>query len=220
MTNDSAAVIVAGGSGRRLGSPAGGKAAVLLGGQSLLQRVVAAVSDAIPRLVIVKAAGQSLPPLATGPGVIIDVVDDSQPGGGPLAAVVDGMRFLAASRRPPAGCLLASCDLPQLSAGVVRYLLEVSLSHRAEAWAVPQVAGHPQPLVSVMPLSLLPTVEQYLGLGRRDLRGLMEAVPTRLVDEAALRGLDPELASFLDIDTAKDLATISRTCDTPPPAEA
>ncbi len=218
MTNDSAAVIVAGGGGRRLGSPVGGKAAVLLGGQSLLQRVVAAVSDAVPRLVIVKAAAQSLPPLATGPGVIIDVVDDSQPGGGPLAAVVDGMRFLAASRRLPVRCLLASCDLPQLSAAVVRHLLEVS--RRAEAWAVPHVAGHPQPLVSVMPLSLLPTVEQYLGLGRGDLRGLMEAVPTRLVDEAALRGLDPTLASFLDIDTAEDLETISRRCDTPPPAEA
>jgi len=48
----------------------------------------------------------------------------------------------------------------------------------------------------------------------------MEAVPTLQVGEAALRGLDPALASFLDIDTAKDLATIGYKSDTPPPAEA
>jgi len=216
MRGHHAAILVAGGAGTRLGRPAGGKAAVDVGGQPLLHRVVEAVSEVVSRLVIVKAAGQQLPALRAASAVAIDVIVDSQTNGGPLAAAVDGLQFVAKASRPPRCCLLAACDLPRLSPAVVRHLL--AACEQTDAWVVPRVDGHLQPLLSAVPLAVLPLIEQYRGSGRRDLRGLIDAVPSHVVKEDEFRRFDPSLASFLDIDTAKDLATIARMNDTPPSA--
>ena len=206
-----AAVIVAGGVGRRFGRPVGGKAAVLVDGKTMLEWVVDAVSEVVPHLVIVKAEGQVLPALAARPGVTIDVVVDTQPGGGPLAAVIDGMTVVAQSENPPRHCFLASCDAPRLVVGLVRHLLAVA--QQTGGWVVPRVAEHPQPLVSALPLSLLPAINHYRASGRRDLRGLAEVLAVHWVDEEALRHTDPTLASFRDIDTPADLATIQSMHD-------
>jgi molybdopterin-guanine dinucleotide biosynthesis protein A len=218
MGRDRAAILVAGGTGRRLGQPAGGKAAVVVGGRTLLQRVVDAVSESVTRLVIVRAAGQRLPSLRAAPVTAIDVIVDSQTGGGPLAAAVDGLRFCAQASQPPRCCLLAACDLPQLSPVLVQHLL--ATCEQTDAWVVPSVAGHLQPLLSAVPLPVLPLIEHYKASGRRDLRGLIDAVPSHVLEEGTLRGCDPLLASFLDIDTAEDLATIGRMGDMPPSTSA
>lgn len=216
MRGNHAAILVAGGAGRRLGNPAGGKAAVDVGGRPLLQRVVDAVTESVTRLVIVRAAGQQLPALRASSGVAVDVIVDSQTDAGPLAAAVDGLRFLVKVSEPPRCCLLAACDLPQLSPVVVRHLL--TACEQTDAWVVPRVAGHLQPLLSAVPLAVLPLIEQHTGSGRRDLRGLIDAIPSHVLEEDALRRCDPSLASFLDIDTAEDLATIARMNDTPSPS--
>jgi hypothetical protein len=41
--------------------------------------------------------------------------------------------------------------------------------------------------------------------GERSLRGLFERLPTRLIDEAAWRPLDPEGATLRDVDVPGDL---------------
>ncbi len=218
MRGDHAAILVAGGAGTRLGRPADGKAAVIVGGRPLLQRVVDAVSESVRRLVIVRAAGQRLPALHAASGAAIEVIVDSQTGGGPLAAAIDGLRFLAKASRPPWCCLLAACDLPRLSPVVVQQLL--ATCEQTDAWVVPRVAGHLQPLLSAVPLAVLPLIEQYKGSGRRDLRGLIDAIPSHVLEEDAFRRCDPSLGSFLDIDTAEDLATIGSMNDMPPPSAA
>lgn len=177
----------------------------------MLEWVVDAVSEVVPHLVIVKAEGQVLPELAVRPGVTIDEVVDTQPGGGPLAAVIDGMTVVAQSESPPRHCFLVSCDAPRLVVGLVRHLLAVA--QETGGWVVPRVAEHPQPLVSALPLSLLPAIKQYRASGRRDLRGLADVLAVHWIDEKALRLADPDLASFRDIDTPADLATIQRMHD-------
>lgn len=202
-------IILAGGASRRMGLPAGAsKAAALLGGRPLLAHVCRAVRPVVDRLVVVAAPGQSLPPVPD----IDDVVRDSRPGAGPLAGIADALRAAPADTDR---AFIASCDVPLLRTDIVR-LIVGQLADPDVRWVVPWVGDHPQVLASALRPSLLPEIESHLAAGRRDPRGLVErlrmdaAEPggVRFVPEADLRTADPQLVSFIDVDTPNDLARI------------
>lgn len=218
MRTDVIGIILAGGRARRLGdtAPAGGKGALQLRGRSFLEIVAAAVGAETGRLLVVAAAGQPLLPLP------VDAlpVHDTDPGAGPLAAIRDG---LAAAARLVPRCdvaFLVSCDLPLLRPAVVRTILDRQRV-TPTAWVVPLIDGHPQPLVSAVPLALLPSIERHLAAGRRDLRGLlaMLAAETPAAVEYCPADLfatvDPALDSFRDVDTPDDLARLTGPSNPP-----
>lgn len=204
-------IILAGGASRRMGLPAGeGKASVLLAGRSLLEHVVLAVRPAVDRLLVVAAPAQEIPRMDG----IDDIVRDSRPGAGPLAAIADGLR---AAGPGIDRAVVASCDVPMLVTDVVRLLLD-RVAAPGVLWAVPWVADHPQVLVSALQTSLLSEIEAHLAEGRRDPRGLIDRLrpasdqepgAVRHVMPDELRQADPELMSFTDIDTPDDLARVA-----------
>ena len=106
-----AAVILAGGAGRRLGGP--DKPMLTVGGRPMLARVLDAVADATLRIVVG-------PPTLSLPGDVIRVSEDP-PGGGPVAATAAGLAALEASTSTPIVALLAA-DLPFLDTHAVRRL--------------------------------------------------------------------------------------------------
>lgn len=202
-------IVLAGGRSSRLESlplPPGGKAALELGGGSFLARVVAAVAGAVDRVLVVAGPGQPLPPLAPG----VEIVRDTTPGAGPLAALRDGL--VAAGRATPAPrvAFVTACDVPLLGPAVVRLLVRRALDTGA-GWVVPQWDGHPQVLLSVVALDLVAAIEAHLATGRRDLRGLVAAVesrmPARVVRVAAadLAAVDARGDCACDVDTPDDL---------------
>lgn len=203
-------IILAGGGSRRMSLPdAGGKAASVLAGRSLLAHVGHAVRPAVDRLVVVAAPDQPLP-AETG---IDAVIRDSRPGSGPLAGIADALR---AAGPGFTRAFVASCDVPLLKTAVVRLLLN-RVDTPGVAWAVPMVAGYPQVLVSAMRATLLPEIEACLATGRRDPRGLLDRLRlpgsdlhacVELVSASELEAIDPRLESFADIDTPDDLARI------------
>lgn len=198
-------IILAGGEGSRLGGA--DKAMLTLEGRPFLARVIAAVEPSVEEIVVVAAAGQRVDPVVCGAGVPLRVVRDTIDGGGPLAALADGLRGARPSR--DAIAVVASCDVPRLSPAVVRLLVESLLAEGASCdWAVPEVGGHPQVLVSAIRTTTLPAVESHLASGRRDVRGLLAKVRACMIDEQRLRRVDPGLASFRDVDTADDLQTL------------
>ena len=101
------AIVLAGGAGRRLGGV--DKAALEVGGRTLLDRVLAALVDA--RRVVVVGPSRSLPP-----GVI--VTSEQPPGGGPVAGLAAGLDLVEA----PLVAVLA-CDLPFVTVDTLRTLL-------------------------------------------------------------------------------------------------
>ncbi|MFN9368529.1 MAG: molybdenum cofactor guanylyltransferase [Planctomycetia bacterium] len=218
MRPDAISIVLAGGRGRRLGAtaPPGGKAAVQFRGRSFLEIVIAAVGAETGRVVVVAAPGQELPPLPAD----VFVVRDALPGAGPLAAVRDGL--MAADRLGPGfgAAFVASCDLPLLRRTVVRAILDRQRTQHP-AWVVPLVNGHPQPLASALPFTLLPRIERHLCAGRRDLRSLLAtlaAEPTAAIDflpAAALTAADPEGESFRDVDTAEEVARLNEAANPP-----
>jgi molybdopterin-guanine dinucleotide biosynthesis protein A len=202
-----AAIILAGGAGSRLGGVA--KPLLQLAGETFLTRVIRAVAPAVEEIVVVAAAGQDLglpavmdPPLE--PAVPVRVIRDSAVAAGPLAALADGLRAVAESN--PARAFVVSCDVPRLSTAVVRLVLD-SLADSPDAeWAVPEVGGYPQVLVSALRPRMLGAIDAHLAAGRHDLRGLFARVAVRTIAEATLRRVDPGLESFRDVDTPDDLA--------------
>lgn len=195
-------IILAGGSGSRLGGV--DKAMLQFEGRTFLSRAIAAMAPSVGEIVVVAAAGQAIDPAAFDAAVPLRVVRDATAGAGPLAAVADGLR--GATLPGAEIAVITSCDAPRISADVVR-LVVASLRAAGEAcdWAVPEVGGHPQVLLSAIRTTALPAIESHLASGRRDVRGMMSKLRTRTIEEEQLRGVDPTLASFRDIDTAEDL---------------
>ena len=206
-------ILLAGGGSTRLGSTAaatgGGKALLTFQGQTFVERVACAVAADVVRTIVVAAPGQPLPPLGHA-----SIVRDSTPGAGPLAGIRDGLRAALSGGQdaaaPPRRAVVASCDVPLLCQGVVRLLIDSAVGSDA-VWTLPFVHGHRQVLLSVMRVDLLPRIEAWLATGRRDLRGLLCEIdredPRSVceVTEQACRAVDPELASFADVDTPADL---------------
>jgi molybdopterin-guanine dinucleotide biosynthesis protein A len=103
-----AAVILAGGAGRRLGGAE--KPALMVGGRSLLDRVLSAVAGASTRVVV----GPSTLRLPAG----VRRVQEHPPGGGPVAAIAAALPLVT-----EATVALLAADLPFLTPGAVAGLL-------------------------------------------------------------------------------------------------
>lgn len=199
-------VVLAGGLGLRLGGI--NKAMLRIDGRTFLECVLRAVGPSVDRVVVVASAGQEIEDVSLAAPVPVRVVRDSSAGQGPLAAVIDGLH--GAGCRGDSIAVVASCDVPRLSAEVVRLLVE-AIRDAGETcdWVVPEVGGHPQVLLSAMRGTLLPAAQAFLTTGRRDLKGLLSLVRVLAIGEERLRRVDPSLASFRDVDTPGDLQALA-----------
>jgi molybdopterin-guanine dinucleotide biosynthesis protein A len=188
-------------SGERRVEPAVRKEWLEIGGRTFLARVVAAVAAVTSRTIVVTAPGRPLPPLAHA----VEVVHDTTPNAGPLAAIVDGLRAIGPTPAEPV-VFVSSCDLPLLDAEVVRLLVERAAASGAD-WTVPVVDEHPQVLASVVRRTLIGPITAWLESGRRDPRGLLAtlkqhaAIRLCTVSASEITAVDPRLDSFRDIDT-------------------
>jgi molybdopterin-guanine dinucleotide biosynthesis protein A len=220
MTADVIGIVLAGGQSRRM-QPDGvstevRKERLAPGGRTLLERVVAAIAADVAEVIVVAAPGKPLPEL---PG-LVRVVRDASAGAGPLAGLADGLAAAVAARQeagepPPALAVVVSCDIPLLRPEVVRLLIDRARASDA-LWTLPVVGGHRQVLVSVIRPAVIGRMASWLATGRRDLRGLVDslaaadAATVAVVPEAELATVDPELESFLDVDTPADYARVRR----------
>ena len=127
-------IVLAGGAGRRMGGV--DKAALVVGGVTLLDRVLGAARPVCDRLVVV---GPRRPTTVAG----VTFVTENEPGGGPGAAVAAGLEAA-----PGAGVVLVlAADLPLLTAVHLRDLLGALDATGAEAAAASDEGG-PNPLLA------------------------------------------------------------------------
>ena len=199
-------IIVAGGQSRRFGSD---KAAAMLRGRPLLQWVRDALAPAVSDIVIVTAAGQTLPPMH--PSSPVAVVEDREAQRGPLAGIAAGL-----GAAPSAVCFVTSCDAPLLRPSVVELVVQALDSHDI---ALPEVGGHQQPLTAAYRReACLAAVEAALAAGTNKITEAFAPLAVRLLGEDQLRSVDPDLRSFRNANTPEALAEIAELLDTPAPA--
>jgi molybdopterin-guanine dinucleotide biosynthesis protein A len=185
MIDDCTALILAGGDSRRMGQD---KAALVLDGKTLLDRVTATMQRVFFKVVV------SVRQLRAGVNVpqVCDEVEES----GPLAGLIAG---LAQADTP--WVFAVACDMPFVTEAVVLHLASCRGGHQA---VVPMVGGYPQPLAAFYATGTLAAMRVSLAAGDRSLRGVLEKLDVRYVSEAELRECDPQLRSFFDLDTPQD----------------
>lgn len=143
-------VVLAGGSGRRMGGV--DKAGLLLGGVTLLDRVLAAARPLCDALVVV---GPARPTAVTG----VAFVTENALGGGPVPAVLTGVAALP-------GCdtvLVLATDLPLLTTADLQALL-AALDDTVDATASSEASG-PNPLLAAYRSMALVARAAHLDLG-------------------------------------------------------
>jgi molybdopterin-guanine dinucleotide biosynthesis protein A len=144
-------------------------------------------------LVVAHDATQAEEFARPGIGVVTDRVLDY----GPLMGLYSGLSAIRTTH-----ALVIAVDMPFVQPELVSFLLDQSLT---DALLVPVVDNVPQVLLAVYPRTVLPLIEMHIQQGRRDLRSLLDVAPVQYIEEAQLRRVDPQLRSFVNVNTPEDL---------------
>ena len=217
MITDCTAIVMAGGDSSRMGTD---KANLTLGDQTLLQTVAATMQQLFPQVVVSVRQPRA--------GIDLPQVCDEQHDGGPLAGLVAGLNHISTP-----WAFMVACDMPFVVPEVVELLARYrfkppthpspplsgmeqgggdcsspdkgrpgGVSYQA---VVPVVHGHPQPLAAFYAASCLAPLRASLAAQQKGLRGALQQLDVRYVDEADMLEADPHLRSFSDLDTPQDV---------------
>ncbi len=195
--NPPAGIILAGGRSQRMGT---NKALLSLPGQAsetFLARLVSTLAPLCAELLIV-----ARDPAQFAHVVLPDtrLVFDEKPGGGPLMGLYSGLNAMQATT-----ALVVAVDMPFVQPALLAFLLDC---YKQDTLIVPVVEGIPQVLLALYPRSILPQIETLLRQGKHAPRALLEIAPVHYIEEAQLRQVDPQLRSFVGINTLQDLEAV------------
>jgi FdhD protein/molybdopterin-guanine dinucleotide biosynthesis protein A len=188
--------VLAGGASRRMGA---NKSFVELTGKPLVQHTLERVRDLnAPMLLITNT-----PDLYNH--FDIPMVGDVVPGKGSLGGIYSA---LLNSRTPYTVCV--ACDMPFLDVDLLNYLLSLRKGFDA---VVPMIDGQPQGLHAVYHRHCIEPIRELMDRNELRITGLFDRLRVRLVGEAAIRAIDPELRSFTNLNTPEELERVRRSND-------
>jgi molybdenum cofactor guanylyltransferase len=177
-------LVLAGGASRRMGRP---KALLPVGATTLVEWLVARLAPAFDHLLVAAAGPDQVPA-----GLRHRLVHDLHAGAGPLAGVEAG---LAAS--PHETLLAVACDMPRVTAGLARRLVDAAEAEPGLDAAVPRLGGRPEPACAAYRRSAAGPIAAALGAGRLKAADALAELRVRWLD-----GEDPEL--FANLNTPAD----------------
>ncbi len=185
--------VLAGGGGTRIG---GAKPTRMLAGRTLIAHALAPPREAGLETVVVAKRDTSLPPLAEH--VIEEPDEPLHPLCGALAALDYAQR-----RSPTTAVVLLACDMPFLTAALVRRLAQLDRA------ALLELDGRPQPLPARILPRHAPALHDALA-SRSSLRAAFAALSPWVIGERELRAFgDPRRLCF-SVNSPDDLARAER----------
>ncbi len=185
------AIILAGGKSSRFGES---KALQVIGGKSVIQRVVDSLSAVCAPIIVATAHGEAVPCSSTAE---IVTVADIYPAGGALAGIHSA---LTASRTCRA--VVVGCDMPFLSIGLLRHMCRISSAYDA---VVPRVDDNVEPLCAVYSRNCLGPIRTLLDRHELRVDTLFSMVKVRYVGKDEIDRFDPEHLGFFNINSRADL---------------
>ena len=193
MIGEATCVVLVGGQSRRMGSD---KASSTACGVSLLERVLDVVVPLFDEVLIgAHEEGLYGDKVRRGARVVID----SLPGRGPALGV---SKALGEAKNP--WVFVVSCDVPLLRPALVERL--ATFREGSDA-VVPEAGGRAQTMCAFYSKNCLALLTRRIEEGRRGLTAFLKepSLSVRFVTEAELKGADPALYSFMDVDTPGEL---------------
>lgn len=185
-------VILAGGENRRYGAP---KALATVGGERIVDRAIRAMRDAAVRVVLVANDRPTYEVLG------LPMRPDARPGLGSLGGIYTAV--LWAADEGYAGALVAACDMPFLSSGLLRALIRDAGPDEA---VVPESRSKRgmEPLCAYYGVGCREAIERALERGERAIISFFPEVRVRRVPaEVVTRFGDPERL-FWNVNTSED----------------
>lgn len=199
-TSGAGAAILAGGESRRMGR---NKAFLRLipDGPTLIETVVARLAEAgyqSPLLVANAPADYAFLGLPTFP--------DSIQGKGALGGILTTLQH-----SPHELVLVVACDMPALNPVLLRYMSMQPAGYDAyvPAWLSSSGERQVEPLHAVYTRSCIPEIEGRIREERLKVGDLLDALNVLYLPEAEMRGYDPNLLSFSNINTPDEWAALA-----------
>ena len=189
------AAVMAGGQSRRMGRD---KSLLRIEGQPLIERVLDRLAQVSGDLLVVTNEPDKYDWLAGRVRFVPDVIG---PGRGPLAGIAAA---LTAAREP--AVLVVATDMPFLCVPLLCHLAR--LAEEADV-VVPVIEpGRPETLHAVYGRACLGPIERRLVAGRYKITGFFPDVRVREVGVVELRRFDPDLRSFVNVNTPEEWGTV------------
>jgi len=184
-------IVLAGGKNLRLGRS---KALEVIGGKSLIERVIERLEPITNQFLIVTSREQSEFPTSNE----IEVLTDIYPERGPLGGIYTGLLASRSSRS-----IAVACDMPFLNNELLSYMIDLLQDFDA---VVPRWQnGMLEPLHAVYAKSCLDTMKTRLENERLGIHRFLNEINVRYIEEEECRQFDLELLSFFNINRPSDL---------------
>jgi molybdopterin-guanine dinucleotide biosynthesis protein A len=180
-------LVLAGGASRRMGRD---KAFLELGGRPLIQIVIERMLNVCAEVLVVSADSERYA------GLGVPVVEDRFPGVGVLGGLHAGLGAAASDLS-----LVVGCDMPFLNPDLLR-----AFAVWAEGYDVALLRqdGQVEPLHAAYRRTCLPAMEAVIHAGRRRIVSFFHRVNVRYVSVQEVVPMDPQLASFRNVNTPDD----------------
>jgi len=192
MNETSTLIILAGGASRRMGQP---KHLLATRGGTLIEHIGRRLSPQFAETLLVGRDEDLIP---DG----MRFVQDACPVRSPLVGIYSG---LLAARTDT--CIIIGCDMPFVVPSLVQ---ELAARCSGVDVVVPVVNGFCEPLLAAYRRSCIPAIETALDEGRLKVTSIYRDLTVREVPEEAIRRIDPELTSFTNLNTPKQLGLLAR----------
>jgi len=197
MIDHCTALILAGGNSRRMGKD---KAITILADDTLLNRAICQVQPHFSKLIVsVRQHREQL--------LLPQICDQKDPcnqnnAQGPIIGVSTALQHVATP-----WLFVIACDMPFVSEKLMHAMARQRNGQEA---IVATTAGRLQPLLALYAKSCLPRMRQHITSGNRSLQALLQQANTTIIREAECRQYDPDLLSFMDMDTPEDITRAAK----------
>lgn len=184
-------VILAGGKNLRMGQ---NKAFIEVQGERIIDRIKRVFIDLFEEVLLVTNS----PPdyLDLNLRIVADLYRER----GSLAGIFTGLFHASFSH-----AFVAACDMPFLNKTLITHLVGLSPSFDI---VIPRTEDGLQPLHAVYSRKCLPFMEELLRQGNLKILDFFHRVKMREVPAEEMNPFDPQLASFLNLNTPEDLSRI------------
>lgn len=188
------AIVLAGGHSRRMDTD---KALLSWQGEYLIQRIVRLLKKRFKEIWVVTGETKRYTELLDVP-VLEDVIKNK----GPMGGLYTGL--LASSNDYN---FVVACDMPLIDLNVLDLLIREIDSSQI---IVPEIAGFNVPTMALYHKSCLVKIEEMLQGKDWSLQSLLKVVTTKVIPEAIIKRVDPQLRCFMNLNTSEDWQRLTR----------
>jgi molybdopterin-guanine dinucleotide biosynthesis protein A len=132
-----------------------------------------------------------------GQPMVGDTISDR----GPMTGILSALNIPEISE-----VFVTACDMPFISGELIRSIVD-QWDTKWDA-VIPVFAKKPQPLLGIYSKHITQNMEKSIKSGTRSLRKFLEGIQVLYISEKAIRSIDREGKSFININTPKDVENV------------